>query len=33
MEEIDIFGMTIGMVFKIRAPKSNVWGDIIAVFR
>ena len=32
MEDKDIFGIITGMIFKIRAPKSNVWVSMIAVF-
>jgi hypothetical protein len=33
MDEIDIFRIAIGMMFKRRAPKSNVWREMVAVFR
>jgi hypothetical protein len=32
MEDKDIFGIITGMIIDIRAPKSNVWVSMIAVF-
>ena len=32
MEDKDIFGIITGMIIDIRAPKSNVWVSMKAVF-
>ncbi len=33
IDEIEIFGIAIGMMIKERAPKSNVQRKVVAVFR
>ncbi len=33
IEEIEIFGIAIGMIIRKRAPKSNMWRKVVAVFR